>query len=44
MLEAWRDPVVLYALIVAFSITQPTASDTPNRALGRAAGTSARTW
>lgn len=33
VLEAWRDPVALYALIVAFSITQPTVSDTLNRAL-----------
>jgi uncharacterized membrane protein YccC len=39
VLEAWRDPVALYALIVAFSITQPTASDTLNRALARTAGT-----
>jgi hypothetical protein len=39
ILEAWRDPVALYALIVAFSITQPTASDTLNRALARTAGT-----
>ncbi|WP_460625306.1 FUSC family protein [Intrasporangium mesophilum] len=39
VLEAWRDPVALYALIVAFSITQPTAGDTLNRALARTAGT-----
>jgi hypothetical protein len=39
VLEAWRNPVALYALIVAFSINQPTASDTLNRALARAAGT-----
>ena len=39
VLEAWRDPVALYALIVAFSITQPTALDTLNRALARTAGT-----
>ena len=39
VLEAWRDPVALYALIVAFSVTQPTASDTLNRALARTAGT-----
>jgi Fusaric acid resistance protein-like len=39
VLEAWRDPVALYALIVAFSVTQPTASDTVNRALARTAGT-----
>jgi hypothetical protein len=39
LLEAWRDPVALYALIVAFSVTQPTASDTLNRALARTAGT-----
>jgi hypothetical protein len=39
VLEWWRDPVALYALIVAFSVTQPTASDTLNRALARTAGT-----
>jgi hypothetical protein len=39
VLEAWRDPVSLYALIVAFSVTQPTVSDTLNRALARTAGT-----
>jgi hypothetical protein len=39
VLEARRDPVALYALIVAFSVTQPTASDTVNRALARTAGT-----
>jgi hypothetical protein len=39
VLEAWRDPVALYAFIVAFAITQPTASDTLNRALARTAGT-----
>jgi hypothetical protein len=39
VLEARRDPVALYALIVAFSVTQPTASDTLNRALARTAGT-----
>jgi len=39
ILEAWRDPVALYALIVAYSITQPTALDTLNRALARTAGT-----
>lgn len=33
VLEARRVPVSLYAFIVAFSITQPTASDTLNRAL-----------
>jgi uncharacterized membrane protein YccC len=31
--------VALYALIVAFSVTQPTASDTLNRALARTTGT-----
>jgi uncharacterized membrane protein YccC len=39
VLEAWRDPVALYALVVAFSVTQPTASDTLNRALARTIGT-----
>jgi len=39
VLEWWRDPVALYALIVAFSVTQPTASDTLDRALARTAGT-----
>jgi uncharacterized membrane protein YccC len=39
VLESWRDPVALYALIVAFSVTQPTASDTLNRALARTVGT-----
>jgi Fusaric acid resistance protein-like len=39
VLEWWRDPVALYALIVAFSVTQPTVSDTVNRALARTAGT-----
>src|SRR5262249_28339688 len=39
VLEAWRNPVALYALIVAFSVTQPTASDTLDRALARTAGT-----
>lgn len=39
ILEAWRDPVALYAFVVAFSITQPTALDTLNRALARTAGT-----
>jgi uncharacterized membrane protein YccC len=39
VLEWWRDPVALYALIVAFSVTQPSASDTFDRALARTAGT-----
>ncbi|MGB8382580.1 MAG: FUSC family protein [Dermatophilaceae bacterium] len=39
VLEAWPDPGALYALVVAFSITQPSASDTLNRALARTAGT-----
>jgi hypothetical protein len=39
VVEAWRDPVALYALVVAFSVTQPTASDTLNRALARTIGT-----
>jgi len=38
VLEARRDPVALYALVVAFSITQPTAADTLDRALARTAG------
>ncbi|MCK1823628.1 FUSC family protein [Streptomyces sp. XM83C] len=38
VLEARRDPVALYALVVAFSITQPTTSDTLDRALARTAG------
>ncbi|MFC7495686.1 MULTISPECIES: FUSC family protein [unclassified Nocardioides] len=38
VLEAWRDPVALYALVVAFSVTQPVASDTVDRALARVAG------
>lgn len=38
VLEARRDPVALYALVVSFSITQPTASDTLDRALARTAG------
>ena len=38
VVEWWRDPVALYALIVAFSVTQPVASDTVNRALARTAG------
>jgi hypothetical protein len=38
LLEAWRDPVALYSLIVAYSVTQPTASDTLNRAVARTAG------
>jgi hypothetical protein len=37
-LEGQRDPVALYALVVAFSITQPTASATLDRALARTAG------
>jgi hypothetical protein len=37
-LEAWRDPVALYSLIVAFSVTQPLAGDTLDRALARTAG------
>lgn len=37
--EAWRDAVALYALVVAFSIIQPTATDTLNMALARTAGT-----
>lgn len=39
ILESWRDPIALYALIVAFSVTQPIAADTVNRALARTAGT-----
>jgi hypothetical protein len=38
VLEAWRDPVALYSLIVAFSVTQPLAGDTLDRALARTAG------
>jgi len=38
VLEARRDPVALYALVASFSITQPTASDTLDRALARTAG------
>jgi uncharacterized membrane protein YccC len=38
LLEVKRDPVALYALIAAFSVTQPTASDTLDRALARTAG------
>lgn len=38
VLQARRDPVALYGLVVAFSITQPTASDTLDRALARTAG------
>jgi hypothetical protein len=38
LLEGKRDPVALYALIAAFSVTQPTASDTFDRALARTAG------
>jgi hypothetical protein len=38
VLEARRDPVALYALVASFSITQPTANDTLDRALARTAG------
>jgi len=38
VLEAWRDPVALYALVVAFSVTQPVAGDTTTRALARTLG------
>ena len=38
ILEAWRDPIALYSLIVAFSVTQPLAGDTLERVLARTAG------
>jgi hypothetical protein len=44
VLEARRDPVALYALVASFSITQPTASDTFDRALARTAGVLGRSW